>query len=118
MWEDTFSTHREKKYKYAKMGQTMSNDSYVMPGSGVPVAITSGNSDILIMPGDGVPVNEKQKSSRHQSSNDEEDSSSSGTEESVSLKILQQLRWMNSCLNAVEEQVAAVKTDQQLRQHK
>ena len=63
-------------------------------------------------------MQKKKKSTAFKFVQNETNSESSGGEESISLKILQQLKRMNTRLDAVEEQVATVKGDSHQRQQK
>ena len=67
------------------------NDSYVMPPSGVP-AEASTSSDNFVMPQSGVPLQKNKKSTGSKFVQDNVDSKCSGSEDFISLKILQQLK--------------------------
>ena len=108
-----------KKCKYAKAVLSNSdNDSYVMPDSGVPVSKNSSKKDSQVMSQGSVPVQKTKKNATSIHSSDTDGSNSSEAEDSISLKISQQLKRVNSRLDAVEDQVAAVKTDYHQKRHK
>ena len=108
-----------QKCKHAKkVLSNRDNDSYIMPYAGVPVAGTSTSKNSLAMPQGGVPVQKVKKNAAYLHNSDTDGSSSSEVGDSISLKILQQLKHVNSRLDAVEEQVATVKTDQQQKRQK
>ena len=89
-----------------------------MPDAGIPVAGTSTSKNSLAMPQGGVPVKNVKKNATYLHNSDTDGSNSSEMEDSISLKILQQLKHVKSRLDAVEEQVATVKTNQQQKRQK
>ena len=106
-----------KRCKYLKKGLvSVDSDINVMPQGGVPVE-THSETDINAMPHSGVPVTQSKKSKNVCDSLC--DSSSSDDEPSVQLQILQELKRVNTRLNAVEDQIAEGESSRrQKRKHR
>ena len=82
------------------------------------MAAHTGTNNDSVIPHNGVSV-AKAKSTCHKAGYMQSDTSSSEDEEdSVSLKILQQLKRMSSRLKAVEVQVAEFKSDKQVKRRR
>ena len=95
---------------------SVDSDINVMPHGGVPNEDHS-ETDINVMPHSGVPVLKGKKSRNVIDSL--RDSSSSSSEQSVQLQILQELKRVNTRLDAVEGQIADGETSRrQKRKHR
>ena len=105
-----------KKCKYAKKGLTKSiTDSNVIPQDGVP-AQSNSDSDSNVMPQGGVPdLKLKKSASMFESLFD---SSSAEEETSTQLQILQELKRVNSRLDAVEGRIAQDDSSRQKCRHR
>ena len=95
-----------RKCKYSKKGQVNTdNDIHVIPYGGVPANSTLMESDSNVLPDGGVPV---LKSKKNMAIHDNlSDSSSAEEEQSMQLQILQEVKRMNSSVDAVEDRMAS-----------